>query len=477
MTAASLGADRLVGDRYHLEALIGRGGMGEVWRARHLVLKTRVAIKFLLGSSGPSERARRRFLTEAQVTANLRTRHAVQVYDFGVTDDGLPYLVMELLEGETLDRRIAREGRLSLATTKTILQKAARALERAHALGIVHRDFKPENIMLVADEEDGGELVKVVDFGIAKLVGDLDSTLKGALQGLAQAQRPPSAPALDGTSGGVGTPYYMAPEQVQDSALVGPATDIWAFGVVAYECLTGRRPFDDDSIGKLLLRVLAAGPPTPASSLAPVPTLFDDWLRVACAREPRDRFPDVQTAATALAVALDDGGPAARSHRDLVDDSILPEPARSSRDVSPLAETLDPAHLPHELPGGSPPPSSPTAPAPRAAPPPSALAPRLLRALPALGALAATALAVVLAASDAGSPAPAPIALARTSLSVMPAVRPLPVAAPVEPAVASSPPAPEPSPPPSAAPPKASRHARGPSQATPSAFRLPPLGL
>ena len=135
----------------------------------------------LQGAAEPSERAKRRFLTEAQVTANLSTRHAVQVFDFGVTDDGRPFLVMELLEGETLDKRIARVGRLPLETTQTFLQKAARALERAHALGIVHRDFKPENVMLVADEEDGGELVKVVDFGIAKLVGDLDSTLKSAL--------------------------------------------------------------------------------------------------------------------------------------------------------------------------------------------------------------------------------------------------------------------------------------------------------
>src|SRR5699024_6857346 len=102
---APLGADRLVGDRYILEAPIGRGGMGEVWRARHVALKSPVAIKFLQGPSASSERSRRRFLTEAQVTANLKTRHAVHVFDFGVTDDGRPFLVMELLEGETLDRR------------------------------------------------------------------------------------------------------------------------------------------------------------------------------------------------------------------------------------------------------------------------------------------------------------------------------------------------------------------------------------
>src|SRR6185437_3908374 len=222
MTPAWVGADRLVGDRYALEVFIGRGGMGEVWRARHVVLDTLVAIKLLLGAAEPSEHAKRRFLTEARVTATLKTRYAVQVFDFGVTEDGLPYLVMELLEGDTLSKRIAREGRLAPATTSRFLQKAARALEKAHALGIVHRDFKPENVMLVADEEDGGETVKVVDFGIAKLVGDLECTLKVALGALARRPGASSRTPRSVTSGGVGTPQYMAPEQVRNLPEVGP---------------------------------------------------------------------------------------------------------------------------------------------------------------------------------------------------------------------------------------------------------------
>src|SRR5262245_51993252 len=173
MMSAPLDTGRLVGDRYILETLIARGGMGEVWRARHKALRSLVAIKFLHRASAFSPSKRKRFLTEAQVTANLKTRHAVQVFDFGVTEDGLPYLVMEFLEGETLEKRIAREGRLSIETTFTVLRQAARALDRAHALGIVHRDFKPENVVIFADEE-GGEQVKVVDFGIAKIVGDLE---------------------------------------------------------------------------------------------------------------------------------------------------------------------------------------------------------------------------------------------------------------------------------------------------------------
>jgi serine/threonine protein kinase len=517
-------AGRLVGGRYVLEALIGRGGMGEVWRARHTALNTRVAVKFLRGASEPSERARRRFLTEAQVTANLRTRHAVQVFDFGVTDEGLPYLVMELLEGETLDQRIARLGRLPLADTSLLLQKAARALERAHALGIVHRDFKPENVMLVADEEDGGELVKVVDFGIAKLIGDLDATIKNALGCLVQARRLPSAPVLEVTSGGVGTPYYMAPEQVQDSAQVGPAADIWAFGVVAYECLTGRRPFDDESIGKLLVRVLAAAPPVPASSLAPVPPAFDDWFRLACARDPAARFPDIQTAAAGLASALGtaalagspaptppalpapnvplgpvpDAAPTLSSRQDPPRAEALspkpPEPAPLSprSNVSPLAMTLEPSATPgHD--GGDAPGSAgsralrsvPLVPA-RVSP----FASRLFHAFTALLALTAAVLATMLAVRDdparrvgglvtvAGVP---PLEIA-TAVDDGGSAADLPLAIveprPEAPSLAPPTVTPQgPPPEPSASSAASSRPPHRPFQTPPSAYRLPPLGL
>jgi eukaryotic-like serine/threonine-protein kinase len=500
MTAPlSLREGRLVGDRYSLEALIGRGGMGEVWRARHVALKTPVAIKFLRGAPSPSERAKQRFLTEAQVTANLRTRHAVQVFDFGVLDEGLPYLVMELLVGETLDRRIARKGRLSVESTSLILQKAARALERAHALGIVHRDFKPENVMLVADEEEGGEQVKVVDFGIAKLVGDLDATVKAAMCSLVQTRAPTGAAVLDRTTGGVGTPQYMAPEQVEDSALVGPAADIWAFGVVAYECLTGRRPFEDESMGRLLLQVLAAAPTAP-SAIAAVPKLFDDWFRVACAREPGDRFPDIATAAGALAVALD------RSALDLSRDGRpLPEPPAPPRHeaaptlssrkdvasvtelggfieppvVSPLAVTL--ASLPATSPR-----RSAEAPAPQEDPPPlSSLPPRRKRTVSATVVLGVALLAVMVAAQSnpdgqheraaRSGPDTPDLATLPLSLDEPSAIR-LPM--PLDP-VATSGPVESPPPAPSSVPPPRPPVRARPSdaEATPSAYRLPPLGL
>lgn len=332
MKPAPLDTDRLVGDRYILESLIATGGMGEVWRARHKALKSLVAIKFLHRASAFSQSKRKRFLTEAQVTANLKTRHAVQVFDFGVTDDGLPYLVMEFLEGETLEKRIAREGRLSIETTCSVLRQAARALDRAHALGIVHRDFKPENIIIFADEE-GGEQVKVVDFGIAKIVGDLELP-EPPSRSSSESQ---SGPGDSATNTAVGTPYYMAPEQIQDATRLGPAADIWAFGIVAYECLTGRRPFDDESVPQLLRRIVSNETPIPASTRAPLPAMFDDWWKVACAREPEDRFPDALTAVSALAIALDMPALAASIGRTS-GPGAAPAPRRV---VSPLAATLD----------------------------------------------------------------------------------------------------------------------------------------
>jgi serine/threonine-protein kinase len=479
----SAGPERLVGSRYHLEALVGRGGMGEVWRARHVALGRHVAVKLLHAGSADSERARRRFLTEAQVTANLRTRHAVQVFDFGVTDDGRPFLVMELLEGETLDRRIARQGRLTVAEARPILEQAARALDRAHALGIVHRDFKPENVMLVADEEEG-ELVKVVDFGIAKLVGGLDDAIRGALGAIAtgthrlglRSDKPSSAPGParavgsgEITSIGAGTPYYMAPEQVQDSAQVGPAADIWAFGVVAYQCLTGRRPFGGDSIGEVLRRVLAAEPPPSASRYGLVPRAFDHWFRVACARDPAARFPDLRAAAAALdkalrepvvpfPLSLPDRAPPADAPTDPGADAAPHSP-------SPLAHTCE---LPQDV-RPHPAPAPPAAPAPR---------PRRSRRAPIVAAVALLASIVAGAAVHRGPL----IVLERVSVAApAPAVDvpPAAMSAVVEMVPPPEEPAADPAPAARPAPvaPVQERPAPRPVPHRPRAFTLPPLGL
>jgi serine/threonine-protein kinase len=306
MAVPDPGIPRLIGDRYALEACIGRGGMGEVWRARHVALGSYFAVKLLHGALASEERTRKRFLKEAQLTAQLRTRRAVQVFDYGVTQDGIPYLVMELLDGETLDQRIARLGRIEPAPAVRILRLAARALDRAHQIGIIHRDFKPENIFLLEDEE-GVETVKVVDFGIAKLVGELetDNVVLGSL--------PEGKEALSTftrTATLVGTPYYMGPEQISSTGNLGPSTDLWALGVVAFECLTGQRPFDAEELRDLFKTIENSSHPRASELVPELPAAFDAWFDKACHAELGERFKNGQQAIVELAAAL--GVPLAR---------------------------------------------------------------------------------------------------------------------------------------------------------------------
>ena len=302
---ATVDPDRLVGGRYALEKLIGEGGTGEVWRARHVTLRSPVAIKLLHGSAAFKESTRKRFLTEARVAAQLSTRHAVKVFDFGVTEQGRPYLIMELLDGETLAHRLEREHVLSPYATARILRLASRALDAAHALGVVHRDFKPENIFLVRTEEEEEEDVKVVDFGVAKLVGGLDDPDVEDTAPVSTRQLERSFTGFTRTGRSVGTPCYMAPEQAKPHTEVGPAADVWAVGVVAYECLTGTRPFFAQDIPSLFNRIEHCTY-TPAKERNPaLPDAFDAWFRRACAPDPRKRFPNASAATLALIDALE----------------------------------------------------------------------------------------------------------------------------------------------------------------------------
>ena len=157
-----------VAGKYELVRLIGRGGMGTVWEGRHVSLGTRVAIKFIDVEYADSQEARTRFDNEARAAATIQSKHAIQIFDHGVTDDGKPYIVMELLVGEPLDARLDRLGRISLGDTARILRQVGRALARAHERGIVHRDLKPENIFLVRTPDEDDEIAEVLDFGIAK---------------------------------------------------------------------------------------------------------------------------------------------------------------------------------------------------------------------------------------------------------------------------------------------------------------------
>jgi serine/threonine protein kinase len=275
----------LIGGRYRLEVPLGEGGMGSVWQAEHVTLHTPVAVKFITPSHEESEDALARFMREAQAAAALRSTHIVQVFDFGV-ENGTPYMAMELLEGETLATRLLREGRLSPAETARIMSETARAVEYAHQAGIIHRDLKPDNIFLV--REAAIEVSKVLDFGIAKVNSDRLSSSSGG---------------NTATGAVLGTPFYLSPEQARGTKTVDHRSDLWALGVIVYECLLGARPFRSTGLGDLVAKICYEPHPVP-SEHGTVPQGFDQWVERALAKEPDDRFQSATEMITAFTMLL-----------------------------------------------------------------------------------------------------------------------------------------------------------------------------
>jgi eukaryotic-like serine/threonine-protein kinase len=269
----SLYEGALIQGQFRLTRQIGTGGMSAVWAAEHLRLNGLVAIKFLGREYRRDEEAKLRFVHEAQSASRIRSPHVVQVLDQGTTDDGIPYLVMELLEGEDLAQRLDRIGACSLPETAVIVEQIGRALSKAHREGLVHRDIKPHNIYLVADGSDK-VFVKLLDFGIAKDVTyeSKQVTLAGSV---------------------LGSAHYMSPEQLSDPQSVGPETDIWALGVVVYEMLSGQVPFDGRSLPDILLCAREAKFPPLAQLRPDLPVELDDWLRKAMHPDPQLRFESV----------------------------------------------------------------------------------------------------------------------------------------------------------------------------------------
>jgi serine/threonine protein kinase len=286
---SALERGRIVAGRYRLERALAQGGMGCVWVARHVQLETDVAIKFMTPQLAASPDACARFEREAKASAALRLANAVQIHDYGV-EDGAPFLVMELLEGEDLQARLRREGRLGLPVTLGILGQVGRALRRAHEVGLVHRDLKPGNIFLA--REGGEEVVKLLDFGIAK---DTQGAFGGAFGG--------GGAGVTGTAALLGSPHYMSPEQVRTTSRVDHRTDLWALGVITFHCVTGHLPFSGDEIGDVLVDVCTKPIPV-ASTLAPdVGPGLDAFFARALTRDPAGRFQSVDEFLQALAYA------------------------------------------------------------------------------------------------------------------------------------------------------------------------------
>jgi eukaryotic-like serine/threonine-protein kinase len=274
---------RLLGGRYRVEALLAVGGMGEVWAAGDLLLDRAVAVKVLGGAFAGDGRAAERLRREARAAGRLEHPAIARVLDLG-EDGGRPYLVMELLEGESLAERIARAGPMEPAEAARVVAAVAGALEAAHRAGVIHRDVKPGNVFLTSD---GG--VKVLDFGIASAAGDTTLTT-GVL---------------------LGTAAYLAPERALGHQATA-ASDVYALGVVLYELLAGRRPFEAGSDIELVLAHINADP-VPLAMVAPsVPPALVAACEQAMAKDPAAR----PASAAAFARLVADPGPA-RSGADI----------------------------------------------------------------------------------------------------------------------------------------------------------------
>jgi serine/threonine-protein kinase len=271
-----------IADRFVLERQLGQGGMGAVWVALHEELQVKCAIKFIEATFASNAEFRMRFVREARAAAQIRSPHVVNVLDSGVWN-GLPYIAMELMEGQDLGHRLLQAGRLAPAETVEIMQQTCRALTKAHAAGFVHRDLKPDNIFLTQD--DDRMLAKVLDFGIAKQLSDgpEGGTRAGAL---------------------LGTPYYMSPEQALGNKSVDHRSDLWSLAVIAYECLTGVKPFDSTGLGELLMMIQSGPIPSPSQTAPWLPPTFEGWWQRAMTRDPNGRFQSARELGDALSVSL-----------------------------------------------------------------------------------------------------------------------------------------------------------------------------
>ena len=277
----------VIGGRYRLDNKLGAGAAAQVWSALDTTLHALVALKLLDPTFAESGVAKR-FLREARAAAQIRSLHVVQILDHGL-HEGTPFIAMELLEGETLADRLDRVKTLAPAMVVRIVTQIAKAAAKAHTAGIVHRDLKPPNVFLVKDDDTDEEIAKVFDFGIAKVEVPLD------VEGV-----PQTGVTRVGTL--LGTPHYMSPEQAI-GVPVDYRTDIYALGIIAFECMTGAIPVEGDDIVSVL-RDVRAGRLRKPSEVAHVPRAFDAWFAKATKVLPEERFNSAKELADALRVAL-----------------------------------------------------------------------------------------------------------------------------------------------------------------------------
>ncbi len=285
---------QVLGDQYRVSRLVGRGGMGSVYEARHLRLENkRFAVKVMHPEVAGDPQAFARFRREAEIATALQHPNIADVVDFNTTAEGRPYMVMEYLEGEDLARRLERRQRLDPAEVVDLMTQVGSALTAAHRRGIVHRDMKPENVFLVP-LPDGGELAKVLDFGISKIRH--------------------SKSIVTASQAVFGTPYYMSPEQadgrVED---INQTTDTFALGVMIYVMLSGELAFDGPSPAGVLYQVVHAEPRPITQARPDLPGAMEPFMARALDKRPAHRFADVDSLLAGLAAALDQEPPEPRT--------------------------------------------------------------------------------------------------------------------------------------------------------------------
>jgi eukaryotic-like serine/threonine-protein kinase len=256
---------------YRIVKLLGAGGMSEVFVAEHALLGRRAAIKVLRARLSRQSDVVQRLFNEARIMTAIANPGIVQIFDFGFHVDGSAYIVMELLEGEALDARLARRGPLAIAEALGLVRQVASALWAAHAFGVVHRDLKPENIFLARDHEvAGGERAKILDFGIATLIGEDASVARESVV--------------------LGTPSFMSPEQCRGAGTVEQRSDVYSLGCVLFTMITGRPPFAQAAPAELLALHQLEPAPVPSQHAPGIPEVVDHLVLRCMAKDPTERF-------------------------------------------------------------------------------------------------------------------------------------------------------------------------------------------
>jgi serine/threonine-protein kinase len=296
----------VVGGKYEVIRTLGRGGMGFVVAARHTTLDQTVAIKFLVRDFGEHDEAAARFLREARAAAKIESDYVCRVFDTGTLDSGIPYLVMEVLEGIDLEQELDQRGRLPIDEAVDLMLQALDAISTAHKLGVVHRDLKPANLFLTV-RPDGSRRLKVFDFGISKSdEGDI---------------------AVTDTDGIIGTPAYMSPEQARNAKKADHRTDIFSLGAILFESLSGRPPHVGESIGEILDSVMNKKPADVAELCPDLPEPLAAAIMRAIDPDREARFQSASEMARAIA-SYGTGAYASLAQS-------VPAPAPSQRLVAP----------------------------------------------------------------------------------------------------------------------------------------------